>query len=75
MLDHQCLVESGKEIVVTVTNVTTKRVEYKSSNDYTWEEFTHWVWVSTLAYPYAETVFVDGCEYADGGFSVNFQKI
>lgn len=71
--DHKHL--GDKEIVVTVTNMTLRTVEYKSSNDYSWEDFTFWVWVSTLAYPYAETVFVDGCEYGDGGFSVNLPVV
>lgn len=60
------------EIVVVVSNMTTKRAEYKSSRNLTWQEFTYWAWVSTLAYPYSETEIVDGCEYADGGFTVNF---
>jgi predicted patatin/cPLA2 family phospholipase len=67
--DHNRLEE--KEIIVTVTNLTTRNVEYKSSSSYSWEDFTYWVWVSTLAYPYAETVFINGYEYGDGGFSVN----
>jgi NTE family protein len=60
------------EIVVVVSNMTKKQPEYKSSKCSTWEEFTYWTWISTLAYPYSETVVVDGCEYADGGFTVNF---
>lgn len=58
------------EIVVVVSNMNTKKPEYKSSLDYSWLEFTYWVWVSTLAYPYASTVNVNGFEYADGGFTV-----
>lgn len=67
--DHLNL--GNKEIVVTVTNLTKRRAEYKSSRDYSWKEFTYWVWISAQAYPYGETVFVNGYEYADGGFSVN----
>lgn len=67
--DHKNL--GSKEIIVTVTNLTKRKAEYKSSRDYSWEEFTYWVWISAQAYPYGETVFVNGYEYADGGFSVN----
>lgn len=69
--DHEYLKNSNKEVVVTVTNLTKKEPEYKSNKDYNWEDFTYWVWVSTLAYPYSETVFINGFEYGDGGFSVN----
>lgn len=58
------------EIVVTVSNLTKGKVEYKSSFDYDWKEFTKWVWISTLAYPYTETVMVNGSEYGDGGYAV-----
>ena len=62
--------QSKKEIIVAVTNMNTGEPEYKSNKDHTWLEFTYWVWVSTLAYPYCETVVVNGTEYADGGFTV-----
>lgn len=69
--DHNELVKT-KELVVTVTRMDTMEVEYKSNKDYDWEQFTEWVWISTLAYPYAQTVYKNGIEYADGGFSKSF---
>jgi predicted acylesterase/phospholipase RssA len=70
-IDHDSFKESV-EIVVVVSNMTTKKPEYKSNKDFNYIDFTFWVWVSTLAYPFAETVMVEGCEYADGGYTVNF---
>lgn len=60
-----------KEIVVVVSNMTDREPEYKSNKDYDWHQFTFWVWVSTLAYPFAETINLNGKEYADGGFTVS----
>ena len=70
--DHYNIHSKNIEIVVVVSNMTTKKAEYKSSRNLTWTEFTYWAWISTLAYPYSETEIVNGCEYADGGFTVNF---
>jgi len=59
-----------KKLVVIVSDMNYSEPVYISNKDYNWEEFTFWVWVSTLAYPFAETVIVNGTEYADGGFTV-----
>lgn len=60
-----------KEIIVVVTNMNTREPIYISNKDCTWSQFTFWTWVSTLAYPFSNTVVVDGVEYGDGGFSVS----
>jgi len=68
---HRRLKKEGKEIVVVVTDMSTSKSLYKSNMDHNWKEFTKWVWISTLAYPYTATEFVDGVEYGDGGFSTS----
>ncbi len=55
------------EIVVTVTNLTKNRVEYKSINDFNYEEFCNWIWISCNYVPFMSLATVDGHEYADGG--------
>ena len=60
-----------KELTVVVTNMNTRKPVYISNKNTTWSEFTFWTWVSTLAYPFANVVTVDGVQYADGGFSVS----
>ncbi len=57
-----------KEIVVTVANLTTQQIEYKSSNDYSYEDFCDWIWASSNMVPLMSLYQKDGNEYADGGF-------
>lgn len=61
--------KTKEDVVVTVTNLSKNRVEYKSINDYTYEEFCNWIWISCNYVPFMSIVKVDGYEYADGGFS------
>ncbi|MBD3863737.1 MAG: NTE family protein [Olleya marilimosa] len=62
------LIKATKEdVVVTVTNLSKNRVEYKSINDYSYEEFCEWVWISCNYIPFMSLAIKDGFEYADGG--------
>lgn len=56
-----------KEIIVTVSNLSLNQVEYKSINDYSYEEFCEWIWISCNYTPFMSLVRKNGCEYADGG--------
>jgi predicted patatin/cPLA2 family phospholipase len=60
---------SGCEVIIAVTNLDTRRTEYKFKSQYSYEEFTFWAWISTLAYPFTEYVMVDGVAYGDGGYT------
>ncbi|WP_426430047.1 patatin-like phospholipase family protein [Winogradskyella sp. HB-48] len=55
------------DVVVTVSNLSMNRVEYKSINDCTYEEFCNWIWISCNYIPFMSLAMVDGYEYADGG--------
>ncbi len=55
------------DVVVTVSNLSMNRVEYKSINDCTYEEFCHWIWISCNYIPFMSIAKVNGFEYADGG--------
>jgi len=59
---------SDKEIVVTVSNLTTNQVEYKSINDYSYSDFVDWIWGSCNYVPFMSLLRKNGYEYADGGF-------
>ncbi|WP_340073625.1 patatin-like phospholipase family protein [Leptobacterium sp. I13] len=60
--------QSGKEnIIVTVSNLSLNQVEYKSINDYNYEDFCDWIWISCNYTPFMSLVKKNGCEYADGG--------
>jgi len=58
----------GKEVVVTVANLTTNMIEYKSSDDYGYDDFCDWIWASANMVPLMSLVQKDGYDYADGGF-------
>lgn len=58
-----------KEIIVTVSNLSLNTVEYKSINDYDYDDFCDWVWISCNYIPFMSLVRKNGCEYADGGFA------
>lgn len=55
------------DVVVTVSNLSMNRVEYKSINDCSYEEFCNWIWISCNYIPFMSLAKVDGYEYADGG--------
>ncbi|MCB0461466.1 MAG: patatin-like phospholipase family protein [Flavobacteriaceae bacterium] len=62
------LIRATKEdVVVTVSNLSKNRVEYKSINECTYEEFCNWIWISCNYIPFMSLATVDGFEYADGG--------
>ncbi|WP_397362400.1 patatin family protein [Olleya sp. R77988] len=58
-----------EDVVVTVTNLSKNKVEYKSINDYSYEEFCEWIWISCNYIPFMSLATKDGYEYADGGLS------
>ena len=55
------------DVVVTVSNLSMNRVEYKSIKDCTYEEFCKWIWISCNYIPFMSLAVVNGHEYADGG--------
>ncbi|WP_452220970.1 patatin-like phospholipase family protein [Lacinutrix salivirga] len=57
----------NKEVIVTVANLSKNRTEYKSINEFDYEEFCDWVWISCNYIPFMSLVKKNGFEYADGG--------
>jgi predicted patatin/cPLA2 family phospholipase len=55
------------DIVVTVSNLTLNQVEYKSINDFDYDSFCEWIWISCNYIPFMSLVRKNGLEYADGG--------
>lgn len=66
--DFQRIKTLKKEIVVTVANLTNQQIEYKSSNDHSYEDFCDWIWASSNMVPLMSLCQKNGSEYADGGF-------
>ena len=66
--DFEKVKKSDKEVIVTVSNLTTNQVEYKSINDYNYEDFCDWIWGSCNYVPFMSLLIKNNNEYADGGF-------
>lgn len=66
--DFQKIQQSGKHVIVTVSNLSTNKVEYKYAKDCSYEDFCEWMWASTSFVPFMSIVEKNGFEYADGGF-------
>ncbi|WP_040250306.1 patatin-like phospholipase family protein [Psychroserpens mesophilus] len=59
--------KTKEDVVVTVSNLSMNRVEYKSIKAFDYEEFCNWIWISCNYIPFMSLAKVDGYEYADGG--------
>ncbi|EDP70006.1 hypothetical protein FBALC1_10752 [Flavobacteriales bacterium ALC-1] len=65
--EYQKIKETKHDVVVTVSNLSMNRVEYKSIKECTYEEFCNWIWISCNYIPFMSLAKVNGYEYADGG--------
>lgn len=65
--EYEKIKDLRHDIVVTVSNLSLNRVEYKSINDCSYEEFCDWIWISCNYIPFMSLATVNGYEYADGG--------
>ena len=65
--EFRTLQNGPKQLLVTVSNLTLNQVEYKSVNDFSYDDFCEWVWISCNYIPFMSLVRKNGCEYADGG--------
>ena len=59
---------SDKDVIVTVSNLTTNQVEYKSIKDFSYPDFCARIWGSRNYVPFMSVLQKDNFEYADGGF-------
>lgn len=65
--EFELLKASGKDVVITVSNLSKNRVEYKSIQDCTYDDFCDWIWISCNLIPFMSLVEKNGYRYADGG--------
>lgn len=61
--------DSDKNVLVTVSNLTLNRTEYKSINENSYEDFREWIWASCNYVPFMSLLTKNHYEYADGGFA------
>lgn len=66
--DYHRLRASNKEVVVTVSNLSSKTVEYHSVHQNSYSDFCDWMWASANLVPFMSLVIKNGMEFADGGF-------
>ncbi|CAL2075439.1 patatin-like phospholipase family protein [Tenacibaculum sp. 190524A02b] len=59
---------AGKEVVVTVSNLTANKIEYKSISECSYDDFCDWIWGSCNYVPFMSLLEKNHCQYADGGF-------
>jgi len=55
------------DVVVTVSNLSKNRVEYKSIHECSYDDFCEWIWISCNYIPFMSLANKNGFEYADGG--------
>ena len=67
--DFEAIKSSCVDVLICVTNSNLGIAEYKSIKDCTLSEFHDWIWASTSAYPFMDTVVINGQHYVDGGFT------
>lgn len=65
--DYAAIQNSGREVIVTVSNLTTTTIEYKSVKDFGYDDYCDWIWASTSLVPFMSLVNKNGYDYADGG--------
>jgi predicted patatin/cPLA2 family phospholipase len=65
--EYEVIRKTKEDVVVTVSNLSKNRVEYKSIKECTYEEFCDWIWISCNYIPFMSLATVNGHEYADGG--------
>jgi predicted patatin/cPLA2 family phospholipase len=61
--------KSGKKLMVTVSNLTLNRVEFKSLDEGSFDDFRDFIWASSNFVPFMSLLTKNKYEYADGGFA------
>ena len=62
------IIKNETEVVVTVSNLSANKVEYKTLRECTYNDFCDWIWASCNYIPFMSLLEKNGCQYADGGF-------
>ena len=61
--------QQERDVIITVSNISLSKVEYKSIKDYSREEFCDWIWASSNVIPFMSLMTKNGFDYGDGGLS------
>ena len=66
-IDFEKINKSSTEVLITVSNLSKKTVEYKSPKDCSYNDFCDWIWASANVVPFMSLMNKNGFDYADGG--------
>lgn len=64
--EYNVIRQTKEDVVVTVSNLSKNRIEYKSIKDFSYDEFCDWIWISCNYIPFMSLVRKNDFEYADG---------
>lgn len=65
--EFKLLKMANKEVVITVSNLSTNKVEYKKMSECSYREYIDWIWILCNYVPFMTLASRNGCEYGDGG--------
>ncbi len=65
---YNAIRDQHKDVVITISNITTNTIEYKSILDCSYNDFCDWIWGSCNYIPFMSLLEKNHCQYADGGF-------
>ena len=65
---YDAILKEKKDVVVTISNFTANRIEYKSIKENVYEDFCDWIWGSCNYIPFMSLLEKNGHQYGDGGF-------
>ena len=65
---YDTILKEKKEVVVTISNFTANRIEYKSIQEHSYEDFCDLIWGSCNYIPFMSLLEKNGYQYGDGGF-------
>jgi predicted patatin/cPLA2 family phospholipase len=69
--DYERLRQLNQEVMVTVSNLSTQEIEYKSQHAWRREDFLDWMWLSANLIPFMSLGEKNGYLYADGGIGTH----
>lgn len=69
--DFDFIRKKETDVIVTVSNLSTQELEYKSIKNHSYADFCDWIWGSANFVPFMSLMIKNNMEYGDGGFGNN----
>ncbi len=60
--------QKNTHLIISVSNLTKKKIEYIHIRDCKYDDFCDWIWASANVTPFMSLLNKNNCQYADGGF-------